>query len=222
MRDDQGQLITAGVMLAQAERYGFSSKLDRRMLTRTLDTLVSHDEAFRRFDNLVLNLSAYSISNKEFLDFLVDEIRKSHVDPAKLCFEITETAAILDIKAASQLIAVVKDLGCTFALDDFGSGYASYLYLRDLDVDYLKIDGEFVRNMVTDQVNQALVRTMVDMGKILGKQIIAEVVENQATLNMLKDIGVDFVQGYFIGRLVPLEDCLYQLGCKEQHLEVQS
>ncbi len=206
MRDEGGELISAGEMLTQAERYGFSTKLDQRVLARTLDYLGSQKPGVECLDQLAINLSAHSIGNRDFLEFLVDEVGKSGVDPKKLCFEITETAAILDVKTASKLIAVVKKLGCTFALDDFGSGYASYLYLRDLDVDYLKIDGEFVRSMATDPVNRAMVQTMLDMGKLLNKKVVAEFVENRATLNLLKEMGVDFVQGYFIGRPGPLDE----------------
>jgi len=208
MRDQQGQIVSAGELLSLAERYGFSTKLDMRILSQALEMLSTHQTAFERFDHLAINLSAHSIGNGDFLEFLVEAIGSSGINPKRLCFEITETAAILDIQAASHLIAVVKDLGYTFALDDFGSGHASYLYLRDLDVDYLKIDGDFVRNIATDSVNRSLVQTMVDMGKILGMQVVAEFVENGATLESLADMGVDFVQGYYLGRPKSLGDFL--------------
>lgn len=190
------------------ERYGLSTRLDQRVLTGTLRQLEARQEVLGNFDHLAINLSAQSISNDEFLGFLTETVANSNIDAGKLCFEITETAAILNIEAASRLIETLKGLGCTFALDDFGSGHASYLYLRDLDVDYLKIDGTFIQDMAVDPVNQTLVKTMVDMGRILGKQIIAEFVEDEATLKALEGLGVDFVQGYFIGHPGPLRDCL--------------
>ena len=214
MHDEQGQLVSAGEILTLVERYGLSIKLDQRVLTQTLRQLAAQQEILQEFDHLAINLSAHSISNDEFLHFLVESITSSGIDPGKLCFEITETAAILNIKAATRLIEALKNLGCTFALDDFGSGHASYLYLRDLDVDYLKIDGEFIRNITIDPVNQALVKTMVDMGKILGKQIIAEFVENEATLKILEDLDIDFAQGYLIGRPRPLGDCLKKMAAQ--------
>jgi len=214
MHDEQGQLVSAGEILSLVERYGLSIKLDQRVLAQTLRQLAARQEILDTFDHLAINLSAHSISNDEFLRFLVESISSSGIDPGKLCFEITETAAILNIKAATRLIGTLKNLGCTFALDDFGSGHASYLYLRDLDVDYLKIDGEFIRNITIDPVNQALVKTMVDMGKILGKQIVAEFVENEATLKILEDLDIDFAQGYLIGRPRPLDECLKAMAAQ--------
>ena len=208
MRNGQGQLISAGELMLLAERHGFSSKLDRLVVTRTLQILSSEQSALDGIRYLAINLSAHSIGNVAFVDFLAEQIRQSGVDGSKLCFEITETAAILDLKATGHLIDMLKGLGCKFALDDFGSGHASYLYLRDLAVDYLKIDGEFIRHMVTDPVNIDLVRAMLDMGKILGKEVIAEFVENNATLKLLEELGMDWVQGYFIGRPMPLLEFL--------------
>ena len=207
MHDEKGELISAGEILQLVERYGLSIKLDQRVVAKTLRELEKHPAALRKLDHVAINLSAQSVSSEEFHNFLLEIVRSARIGPEKLCFEITETAAILNIDAASRLITSLKGLGCSFALDDFGSGHASYLYLRDLDVDYLKIDGEFVRAMAIDPVNQTLVKTMVDMGKILGKKIVAEYVENEITLKLLRELRVDLVQGYFLGRPKPLVEC---------------
>ncbi|WP_190287882.1 bifunctional diguanylate cyclase/phosphodiesterase [Marichromatium sp. AB31] len=208
LKGEDGDLISPGQFLPIAERYGLSVKLDRWVVRSVLQTLAEHAERFDRFGYVTINLSGHSLGSRGFLDYVLEQLRHFATTPGKICFEVTETVAISDLQAARRFIAGLKSRGCRFALDDFGSGYASYLYLRDLEVDFLKIDGEFVQGIATDSANLALIRSINDIGKILGKRTIAEHVENDATLALLEEIGIDFVQGYFIGRPEPLRNIL--------------
>ena len=135
-------------------------------------------------------------------------IEQSSIPGSKLCFEITETAAISNLTAANECISSLGDLGCQFALDDFGSGLSSFGYLRTLAVDYLKIDGLFVRDIAEDMIDQAMVKSINEVGHVLGKKTIAEFVENDEIRDILKAIGVDYCQGYGVGNQVPLNDLL--------------
>jgi EAL domain-containing protein (putative c-di-GMP-specific phosphodiesterase class I) len=135
------------------------------------------------------------------------------VDPGKICFEITETAAIENLDAAVDFITSLKKLGCRFSLDDFGSGLSSFAYLKNLPVDYLKIDGSFVKNMDTDAVDCAMVSSIHQLGSLIGMETIAEFVENNEILKKLEEIGIDYAQGYGISRPVPL-DSLVIGACK--------
>jgi EAL domain-containing protein (putative c-di-GMP-specific phosphodiesterase class I) len=133
-----------------------------------------------------------------------EQLEKFRILPQKVCFEITETTAIANLSRAMKFMATLKARGCRFALDDFGSGLSSFAYLKTLPVDYLKIDGAFVKDIVDDEVDLALVRSINDMGKVMGKRIIAEFVENDEILEKLRKIGVGYAQGYGIGQPAPL------------------
>ena len=135
---------------------------------------------------------------------MAEELETTAVDPRRVCFEITETAAISKLDSAMHFISVLKAKGCRFSLDDFGSGLSSFNYLRDLQIDFLKIDGEFVQNMLEDQVKRAMVESINQVGHALGIQTIAEWVENRQTLEVLKELGVDYAQGYWLCRPQPL------------------
>jgi EAL domain-containing protein (putative c-di-GMP-specific phosphodiesterase class I) len=135
---------------------------------------------------------------------VVEELEKSQVDSRRICFEITETAAISKLDSAIRFISLLKSKGCRFILDDFGSGLSSFAYLRDLQVDFLKIDGEFVQNMLEDRVKRAMVESINQIGHVMGLQTIAEWVENRQTFDALKELGVDYAQGYWLCRPQPL------------------
>jgi EAL domain-containing protein (putative c-di-GMP-specific phosphodiesterase class I) len=151
-------------------------------------------------------LATPSVNDDRFLAFLIDKINVSGVIPHKICFEITETAAISNLVKASHFIKTVKALGCSFSLDDFGSGMSSFSYLKNLPVDYLKIDGSFVRDMVSDPIDRAMVESINNIGHVMGIKTIAEFVENNAILEALRSIGVDYAQGYGIAEPVILEN----------------
>jgi Amt family ammonium transporter len=155
-----------------------------------------------------INLSGVSIGSAECLQLIKDLIAQHRIPARYLSFEITETAAMNDPEAARRFIAELRQLGCRFALDDFGSGLSSFGYLKKLDVDYLKIDGIFIRDIARCEIDQAMVASINNIAHIMGLKTIAEFVEDQCTLDLLRDIGVDFVQGYLIGEPAPLE----QLG----------
>ncbi len=205
MLDEQGNLHSAGAFLPLAERYGLSVKLDRWVIRETFSLLASSGRAALERSEFAVNLSGHSINDCGLLDFIVEQFDATGVPAERICFEITETAAISDIDSAKHFIRVLKDIGCKFALDDFGSGHSSFLYLRDLEVDYLKIDGNLVREITRDPVSLAFVRSIDDIGKIMGKRTIAEYVEDDQVLEAIVEIGVDFAQGYWVGRPEPLE-----------------
>jgi EAL domain-containing protein (putative c-di-GMP-specific phosphodiesterase class I) len=155
-----------------------------------------------------INLSGHSFSDPQLQTFIVEQLEQFAIPPAKLCFEITETAAIANLTYATRFITLLKTRGCRFALDDFGSGLSSFAYLKNLPVDFLKIDGAFVKDIATDPIDLAMVRSINEIGQLLGKQTIAEYVEDEAILQRLQELGVDYAQGYYIGRPQPLEQLL--------------
>jgi diguanylate cyclase (GGDEF)-like protein/PAS domain S-box-containing protein len=196
-------LVSPGAFVVAAERYGAIDGIDRWVVANTLHWLVAH--AHHRIV-CSINLSGHSVNDDRFRDFVMHQVRISGVSPRKVCFEITETAAIASLSKAGDFIKTVRSLGCRFSLDDFGSGMASFSYLRSLPVDYLKIDGSFVRNIVNDPIDRAMVETVNKVGHVMGIQTIAEFVENPEVLATLREIGVDYAQGYVFAKPAPLAD----------------
>jgi Amt family ammonium transporter len=204
--DEDGQILLPLAFIPAAERYCKMLAIDRwvvRSLSATLrgDTLRSVTD-----DCFSVNLSGQSLSNHEFLDFVMKQLEENGVSPTRICFEITETAVIANLAVAGHFIATLRAKGCRFALDDFGSGLSSFAYLKTLPVDFLKIDGCFVQNMVNDPIDCAMVEAIQRVGSVMGIKTIAESVENMATLDLLKAIGVDYAQGYALGRPRPLAE----------------
>ena len=187
-----------------AERYDLAARLDRWVISGTLDWMLSLPDAEALPNLCAINLSGQSLGDETMLPFLVEQLRRPGIDPSRLCFELTETATIASLSRALVLINTLRTLGCRFALDDFGSGLSSFAYLKTLPVDYLKIDGLFVRNMLDDPLDFAMVRSINQVGQTMGMRTIAEYVESDAIRHALHGIGVDFVQGYAIGRPRPL------------------
>jgi diguanylate cyclase (GGDEF)-like protein/PAS domain S-box-containing protein len=205
MLDSSGKVIEPTAFIAAAERYHLIGSLDRWVLKTAFGALA---EA-QRLESprplvFALNVSGQSIGEEGFLPFVVEQLEGSGVDPRRLCFEITETAAIGKLDSAMRFISVLKEKGCRFILDDFGSGLSSFAYLRDLQVDFLKIDGEFVQNMMEDRVKRAMVESINQIGHVMGLTTIAEWVENRETLEALQELGVDYAQGYWLCRPQPL------------------
>ncbi len=205
MLDKNGKIIEPSAFIAAAERYHLIGSLDRWVVKTAFGALA---EAQRRESSrpvlFAINLSGQSIGEESFLSFVVEELERSGVDSERICFEITETAAISKLDSAIRFISILKTKGCRFILDDFGSGLSSFAYLRDLQVDFLKIDGEFVQNMMEDRVKRAMVESINQIGHVMGLQTIAEWVENRQTLEALKEFGVDYAQGYWLCRPQPL------------------
>ncbi|WP_324778579.1 EAL domain-containing protein [Thiobacillus sedimenti] len=199
MRDENGSIVPPMAFIPAAERYHLMAKIDRWVVTNALEWLAAHPlTPSRQRQCFSINLSGQSLGDGNFLQFVVDELVRTGVPAERVCFEVTETAAIANIGRAREFIAVLKARGCTFALDDFGSGMSSYSYLKNLDVDYLKIDGAFVKDMALDPVDFAMVESINRIGHVMGIRIIAEFVENGAILAKLEELGVDFAQGYGI------------------------
>ncbi|HBE92250.1 MAG TPA: hypothetical protein DDW55_06875 [Gammaproteobacteria bacterium] len=162
--------------------------------------LSSDVDQLNRLDTCMLNLSGQTLTDETFAGFTIEAIHRSRVPGNKICFEITETVAIANLSKARTLIKELKAVGCRFALDDFGSGMSSYAYLKTLPVDFIKIDGIFVKDILTDPVDTAMVRSINEIGHIMGKKTIAEYVENEAIMQKLQELDVDFGQGFGIAK----------------------
>jgi EAL domain-containing protein (putative c-di-GMP-specific phosphodiesterase class I) len=208
MLDEQGDIIPPGTFLPAAERYNLIEKIDAWVIQHAFDLLAAHPTFVEQVNFISINLSGPSLTNGGFLKSIISQINASGIEPGKICFEVTETVAISNMSAAITFITILKQVGCQFALDDFGSGLSSFGYLKKLPVDYLKIDGMFVKDMVDDPIDHAMVKCINDIGHVMGMKTIAEFVENDDIKNKLIEIGIDYVQGYGIGKPEPLEKIL--------------
>ena len=199
MRDENGATVPPMAFIPAAERYNLMTGIDRWVIRRTLSCLahlrLNGGAPLPRFG---VNLSGVSLSDATLLDFILAEFDRTGVPPDSICFEVTETAAVANLARAVRLMRRLREMGCRFALDDFGSGLSSFTYLRNLPVDYLKIDGSFVRSISEDAVNLAMVEAIRRVGEVMGIRTIAESVESQAVLDCVRGIGIDFAQGFHI------------------------
>lgn len=201
---DGPHALSPRALMAAAERYSLGPSLDRWVIARALEQLATVPREAVQEGQWSINLSGSSFSEPGFLDFVSGEFRRTGTPHRLICFEITETAAVANMGAAVNFIHELAGLGCRFALDDFGSGFSSFAHLRNLPVHYLKIDGSFVRDIAADRIHEGLVRAISDLAHTLGVSTVAEHVEDAATVERLKDLGVDYAQGYFLGRPRPL------------------
>ena len=204
MRDKEGNLMGPEAFLPSAERYDLATRIDRWVLDAMFNWFGKYPDQLEELEMCAVNLSGQSLSDEKFLQEITDHLSHSEIPAEKICFEITETAAIQNLAKASQFIKTLKRLGCSFALDDFGSGLSSFAYLKSLPVDFVKIDGFFVKDVVKDPVDLAMVKAINDMAHAMGKLTIAEFVEDREILQKLVDLGVDYVQGYGIAKPAPL------------------
>jgi EAL domain-containing protein (putative c-di-GMP-specific phosphodiesterase class I) len=204
MTDGHGGLVPPGDFIPAAERYNLMPAIDRWVVEHAISWLA--DQAWKLdVPTLMINLSGQSLCDDKFLRFVLAAVRETRVPADKICFEITETAVVSNLVRAREFIDRLKQLGCSFALDDFGSGFSSFSYLKNLPVDYLKIDGAFVKDIAENPIDLAIVRAINEIGQVLSKKTIAEFVENNCTLETLRTIGVDYAQGYGISRPQPLD-----------------
>jgi diguanylate cyclase (GGDEF)-like protein/PAS domain S-box-containing protein len=206
MLDEQGEIILPSAFLPAAERYNLIEKLDDWVVRRACDFLAENPVFFKEIEFVSINLSGPSLSNRAFLQSIVHIFKKMNVSPSLVCFEITETVAISNLDSAISFIKNLKKSGFRFALDDFGSGISSFGYLKNLPVDFLKIDGMFVKGIVDDPIDRAMVKSINEIGQVMGMQTIAEFVENNEIKEMVTAIGVNFGQGYGLGKPKPLKD----------------
>ena len=203
MLDDSNNLVLPGIFIPAAERYQLMEKIDRWVVSNTFSMLHKYHFNHSHFFNI--NLSAQSICDNNFLDYLIEQFDEYKVSPKSITFEITETAVMSNMSRAITFIETLKDMGCTFALDDFGSGLSSFGYLSSLPVDYIKIDGYFASELVNNPVNYSIIESVNHIGHVMGLKTIAESVENEIILNKLVECGVNYVQGYGIERPQPLK-----------------
>jgi len=204
MVGEDGEIILPDGFLPAAERYGLATRVDHWVLEHTIAWLSEHKDSVRDVSMICVNLSARSVCDETFLEFAKSTLKRADIDPAIICFEITETTAMSNAGRASRFISELQEIGCQFALDDFGSGFSSLSHLRNLPVDILKIDGSLIRDVLEDPVDLALVRSISDIGHMLGKKTIAEFVATDELLEAMKQAGLDFVQGSITGSAMPL------------------
>lgn len=210
MKDQEGKLIPPGLFLPTAEKYNLCEKIDRWVIREAFQWLSKHPQHTDNLHLCSINLSGHSLGSSEIFEFVTGEFERSRLPRTKICFEITETATISNFSSAITFIKEFKKTGCLFALDDFGSGLSSFGYLKNLPVDFLKIDGEFVKEIDKNQKDFAMVKSINEVGHIMGIETIAEFVENNSILNKLTEIGVDYAQGYGIAMPSPVEQLISQ------------
>jgi EAL domain-containing protein (putative c-di-GMP-specific phosphodiesterase class I) len=204
MRDAQGQAILPSEFIPAAERYNLMSTLDRWVVRHALEHLAQQPDAEPHESyTLAINLSGNSLSDDDFLSFVTHELETHCVAPGSICFEITETAAIANLGRVVHFMNALRKLGCLFSLDDFGSGLSSFAYLKSLPVDFLKIDGYFIKNVSRDHIDHSMVEAISKIGRSMGIKTIAERVENSDILETLAEIGVEYAQGFHIARPEP-------------------
>ncbi len=204
MQDEDGRQVPPADFVRAAERYRLMGLVDRWVVQTTLAALGRGAIPVPGDRCIAINVSGQTLADSQFLEFVVECLDSTGVAPAQVCFEISETAVVANLEHARRFVGVLHGMGCQFALDDFGSGVGSFSNLKSLPMDYLKIDGSFIRNLARDSVNQAMVTAMIKLARTLNFKVIAEQVEDSAALDAVRRIGVDFVQGYAIARPQPL------------------
>lgn len=206
-------LIPPMAFIPAAERYNLMTEIDRWMVKQAIRTL---HEVTSQFNDpglvLSVNFSGQSLSDNQFLDSVIYEVKNAGIDPSHLCFEITETTAISNLSQVIEFIKKLKDQGCLFALDDFGSGLCSFSYLKSMPVDFLKIDGSFIRDICNDPLDRAFVEAIHRISHLMSLKTVAEYVEQDDTLALIRNLGIDYAQGYFISLPQPLEELLRDLS----------
>ncbi len=197
--EEDAQLIMPSAFIPTAERFHLMPQIDKWVIKNSLLCISKNETAGVQLELCSINLSGQSMSDMELVDYIIEQIRETGVSPKKLCFEITESAVISNLEYARQFILKLKDIGCSFALDDFGSGLSSFDYLKNLPVDYVKLDGSLIRDVATNKVSQAMVHAINYVSHVMDMKSIAEYVEDKEILTQLQRISIDYVQGYGIG-----------------------
>jgi EAL domain-containing protein (putative c-di-GMP-specific phosphodiesterase class I) len=205
LRDEDGSLVSPGEFIPAAERYNVMVMVDRWVVNRAIELLESCIAQDRRMPLVAVNLSGTSINDEDFLEFVLSRLRDERVAHA-LCFEITETAAVASLAKATYFMRELKARGCRFSLDDFGSGVSSFLYLKTLPVDFLKIDGHFAAHVAYDVVDRSMVEAIAKIGSAMEVATIAEKVESAEVLQVLKQIGVDYIQGFHLAEPCAIDE----------------
>jgi len=216
MLGERGEIIPPAKFLSSAERYQLMPTVDRWVVHRACELLGAHSAAVgEEIARFAINLSGQSLQDESFLDYVVGEIRTSKLPANVLCFELTETATIGNLEKAQHFLRTLQALGCQFALDDFGTGVSSLAYLKDLSINYLKIDGTFVRDSVGNTRSESMIKAIAQLAKVMCMETIAEYVETDLLRARMADLGVDYGQGFAMGKAQPLEDLLQELAIYE-------
>ena len=216
MLDENGGILPPEKFLSAAERYQMLPQIDRWVIRNALAALGPHASMLRgRATRFSINVSGPSIADEAFLGYLESELRNSRLPRGSICFELTETAAVSNLARADRLMQRMRTLGCTFALDDFGTGLSSLTYLKSLPVTTLKIDGSFVRDSANNPRTEAMVRAIAQLAHTMGMETVAEYVESDELRMRMTTLGVDYGQGFAIGRPVPLDEVLGDLALYE-------
>jgi EAL domain-containing protein (putative c-di-GMP-specific phosphodiesterase class I) len=208
LRSKTGQLFPPGAFLPSAERYNLSDKVDRWVIDHVFAWLEQHQHKLPFLKQLAINLSGASLGHTEMLAYISARLATANFKASMIKFEITETAAISNLRNANSFIKALSEIGCQFSLDDFGSGLSSFGYLKNLPVQSIKIDGMFVRDMNSDPLDFEMVKSINDIGHVMGLETIAEFVEDEHIWEKLRSIGVDYGQGYHLGKPMPIDAIL--------------
>ncbi|MFT2089357.1 putative bifunctional diguanylate cyclase/phosphodiesterase [Paraglaciecola sp. 2405UD69-4] len=204
MLDSNDNIVSPANFFPIAERYKLSSKIDRWVLNAVCEHFEKHINQVDNMDTVSINLSGHSLTDNDLEKFIIDKIKHSRLPPAKICFEITETAAITNTKRARDFIHNINNLGCKFALDDFGSGHSSYAHIKEFPTNKIKIDGTFIANMMGNPLDYTAVKSICEIAKTAGQEVIAEFVEEADVVEALTKLGVDYAQGYYFSKPEPL------------------
>ena len=206
MRDEQGQLVQPSEFIPAAERFNLMPAIDR-WVVRQACTRLAHrrGDATREPYMLAINISSTTLNDEQFLDFVVAELAGADLSPGALCFELTEAAAMTSLAAATHFIRELRGRGCRFSLDDFGSGLSSFIFLKNLPVDFLKLDGQFMHNVIHDHIDRSMVEAIAQIGESMGIRTIAERVDSADVLARLADIGIQYAQGNYISAPQPVD-----------------
>jgi diguanylate cyclase (GGDEF)-like protein len=216
MLGDRGEIIPPGKFLSSAERYQLMPTVDRWVVRRACELLGQHSASVgEKIARFAINLSGQSLQDESFLEFVVDQIKSSKLAANVLCFELTETATIGNLAKAQHFLGTLQGIGCQFALDDFGTGVSSLAYLKDLSVNYLKIDGSFVRDSLNNPRSESMIKAIAQLAKVMCMETVAEYVETDVLRARMADLGVDYGQGFAMGKAQPLEELLEELAVYE-------
>ena len=206
LRETDGTIVGPAEFIPALEAAGEMHLLDRWIIKLATRTLKEYPE----LNHIAINLSAQAFKDETLVPTILESLKNTGVNPSRITFELTESASLFNLNITQRVIAELHKLGCSFSVDDFGSGFSSFSYLKDLPADYIKLDGSFIQNLHRDSIDQALVKAMIQVIQALGKKAVAEYVENEEILDILKSMGIDFVQGYHIGHPIPVEKVLVQ------------
>ena len=213
MRDNDGETIPTSAFFSAAERYKLMPQIDRWVTSSTLARLAENSKIVSEDDAIFsINLSGQSLSDDDILEFIDEELNENGVPPKALCFEITESAAVSNLKKAQSFIDSLRERGCSISLDDFGAGLSSFAYLKNFKVDSLKIDGSFIRDITDNRISESMVAAITQVAKVMELETVAEYVESEATWELIAELGVDFAQGHAVGRPIPLAEVLASLA----------